>query len=73
MLRVETTLKIEGMHCASCAMLIDEELEELDGVSEAHTSYAKQETKVVFDDAQVELPTLLETIEELGYGAAERD
>jgi len=51
---------------------IDEELEELPGVEESHTSYAKQVTKVVFDDAEIELPTLLETIEELGYRASER-
>ena len=69
---METTLKIEGMHCASCALLIDEELEELPGVEESRTSYAKQETKVVFDASAVELPALLETIEELGYRAAER-
>ena len=70
---METTLKIEGMHCASCALLIDEELEELPGVEESHTSYAKQVTKVVFDDAEVKLPTLLGTIEELGYRASERE
>jgi copper chaperone CopZ len=69
---METTLKIDGMHCASCALLIDEELEELPGVEEAHTSYAKQETKVVFEEASVRLPTLLQAIEELGYRASER-
>jgi copper chaperone CopZ len=68
---METKLKIEGMHCASCAMLIDEELEELAGVEESHTSYAKQETTVVFDEGTVELPALVETIEELGYRASE--
>ena len=41
-------LKISGMRCASCAMTIDEELEELDGVTEAKTSYRKQVTKVTF-------------------------
>jgi copper chaperone CopZ len=70
---METRLRIEGMHCASCALLIDEELEELPGVEESHTSYAKQETTVVFDTDRVELPTLLEAIEELGYRASQRD
>ena len=70
---MEAKLKVEGMHCASCPLLIDEELEELPGVSEAKTSLAKQETHVVFDESQVELPELLETIEELGYRAAPSD
>ncbi len=29
----ELRLNVDGMHCASCAMLIEEELEELDGVA----------------------------------------
>lgn len=35
-------LLIRGMHCSSCAMTIDEELEELEGVAEARTSFRKQ-------------------------------
>ena len=37
-------LKIKGMHCTSCAMNIDGELEDTKGVKEANTSYAKQKT-----------------------------
>jgi copper chaperone CopZ len=67
---VQTTLRIDGMHCASCALLIDEELEELAGVAEAKTSYARERTEVVFDETQVALPALLEAIVALGYRAA---
>ena len=35
-------LQIQGMHCSSCAMNIDFDLEDLDGVKSAKTSYAKQ-------------------------------
>jgi copper chaperone CopZ len=66
---MQATLEIDGMHCASCALLIDEELEELAGVAEAKTSYARQRTAVVFDATQVGLPALLETIAALGYAA----
>jgi copper chaperone len=65
----QATLHIDGMHCASCALLIDEELEDLPGVSQAKTSYAKQRTDVSFDDAQVGLPALVEAIGGLGYSA----
>lgn len=63
-------LKITGMHCASCAMTIDEELEELDGVKESKTSYRKQLTKVVFDDERIDVDAIASAIQKLGYEAA---
>ncbi len=33
--------KIQGMHCTSCAMNIDGELEDTEGIKEAKTNYAK--------------------------------
>lgn len=62
-------LKVQGMHCASCAMLIDEELEELDGVRQATTSYVKQKTEVEFDDARVGIGSIIAKVAELGYSA----
>lgn len=37
------------MHCTSCAMNIDGELEDSEGVKESKTNYAKQVTEVTFD------------------------
>ncbi len=61
-------LKIEGMHCTSCAMNIDGELEDL-GVKEAKTNYAKSETEVTFDESKVSEENILISIEKLGYRA----
>jgi len=66
---VKQQLKVQGMHCASCAMLIDEELEELDGVQQASTSYGKQRTEVEFDDSRVEIGLIIAKVAELGYTA----
>lgn len=63
----ELRLKVDGMHCASCAMLIEEELEELDGVSEAKASYPRQQATVIFDEARIGVPAILKTIGDLGY------
>ncbi len=60
-------LAINGMHCGSCAMNIDEELEELDGVDEAKTSYRKQATEVVFDETRTNLAVIQDAIRRLGY------
>ncbi len=62
-------LKIDGMNCTACALNIDFDLEDLEGVKEVKTSYAKQETEVEFDEEQVKLKQILEQIEKTGYKA----
>ena len=66
---IKQTLRIKGMHCTSCGMSIDMDLEELPGVKEAKTSFARSTTEVVFDPARVNLDTIIGTIRESGYEA----
>lgn len=61
--------KIIGMHCTSCAMTIDMDLEELGGVKGARTSYASGETEVEFDPDRVTDNSILESIKKSGYSA----
>lgn len=65
----KTKLKIEGMHCSSCAMSIDFDLEDSEGVESAKTSYAKQELEVVFDEGEIEIGEIIKIIQKTGYGA----
>jgi copper chaperone CopZ len=62
-------LKIDGMHCSSCAMNIDFDLEDLEGVKEAKTNYAKQESEVEFDEGKVSIEKIINQIEKTGYKA----
>lgn len=68
----KVSFKIDGMHCGSCAMNIDDGLEELEGVTKSKTSYRKQETEVSFDEARVGVETIIETVGSLGYEAVAR-
>lgn len=61
--------KILDMHCSSCALTIDMDLEDLDGVKKAQTSYAKAETEIEFDPKKVSEEKILQTIEKSGYNA----
>ncbi len=61
------TLQIVGMHCTSCAMNIDFELEDLNGVQSANTNYAKAITKVTFDPKKITVDMLSDTIRKLKY------
>ena len=55
------------MHCSSCALTIDMDLEDLDGVKSSKTSYAKSETEVEYDKEKVPDKFILETIKKSGY------
>ncbi len=50
-------------------MNIDFDLEDLDGVKKAQTSYAKAVTEVEFEDGKVNTNTIVETIKKTGYEA----
>lgn len=62
--------KISGMHCTSCTMNIDGELEDTEGVKSASTSYAKQQTEVEFEEDKITLERITEIIKSLGYEAS---
>lgn len=66
---VKKKFKIENMHCTSCALTIDIDLEDLDGVRESKTSFAKAETEVEFDLEKISEELILETIKKSGYTA----
>lgn len=66
---VKKKLKIDGMHCSSCAMNIDMDLEDVEGVKSVRTSYAKQECEVEFEEDKASVDTIIQTIQKTGYQA----
>ena len=60
-------LKISGMHCTSCAMDIDGELEDTEGVQCAKTNYAKSQTEVEFDPEKLTEKEIATIIKKAGY------
>ena len=67
---MKITLKLTGMHCTSCSVLIDTVLEEINGVKSAKTSYAEQKVAVEFDEAKVNLAHVIDAIKKEGYDAS---
>lgn len=66
---VKKKLKIDGMHCSSCVMNIEFDLEDLQGVKSAKASLVKQECEVEFDEELVDLALVIKTIQTTGYQA----
>lgn len=62
-------LKIVGMHCNSCSLSIDFDLEDLAGVTSSKTSYARQECEVEFDEEKIDTEKIILTIRNTGYQA----
>jgi Cu+-exporting ATPase len=68
---IKKKLKVEGMHCSSCAMNIDFEVEDLEGIKSVETSYAKQLCEVEFDDEKIGINQIIDQIKKIGYKAIE--
>ncbi|MBI2100845.1 MAG: copper-translocating P-type ATPase [Candidatus Vogelbacteria bacterium] len=60
-------LKVKGMHCASCAVLIDKLIGKQDGVAKINTSYGAEKVTLEFDEAKIPLAKIDELINQLGY------
>lgn len=60
---------IDGMHCTSCAMNIDMDLEDVEGIKTVRTSYAKQECEVEFEEDKASIEKIIQTIQKTGYQA----
>ena len=66
---IKKKYKLTGMHCTSCTLTIDMDLEDLDGIKSAKTSYAKSEVEVEYDPNKVSDELVLQTIKKSGYNA----
>ncbi|MDX8143197.1 Copper chaperone CopZ [Lentzea albidocapillata subsp. violacea] len=62
--------RVEGMHCGSCALLIDDALEDLPGVQSTQTAVKQGRSTVELDPGQSTPEDVIRAIEELGYQAS---
>ena len=63
------TYKISGMHCASCALVIEDKLKKLPGVVKAGVNYATQKAAVEYNGAQCDDSAVVKTVKDSGYEA----
>ena len=66
---IKKKFKITDMHCSSCVLTIDMNLEDLDGVKQCRTSYAKAEMEIEFDPEKVDEERMIEAVKNSGYTA----
>jgi len=61
------THKIKGMHCASCASIIEKTLGKIDGVHAVEVNYGTEAAKISYDETKINPSDLSKKIEPLGY------
>ena len=61
------TFKIKGMHCASCASIIERTLKKSGDVESVEVNYGTEKAKVAFDPEKITPHDLSKHIEPLGY------
>ncbi|PZS08857.1 MAG: heavy metal transporter [Acidimicrobiales bacterium] len=65
------TLLVDGMHCSSCGLLIDDALEDVAGVITAQTNVRTSTTTVVLDTDTGSVGAVAAAITALGYTVRE--
>lgn len=66
-------LKVKGMHCASCSILIDKLVSKQPGVTSVKTNYGSAKTAVEFDESKISLKTIDEFVNKIGYDIVRPD
>ena len=62
-------IAISGMHCSSCGLLVDETLEDLEGVVRSTTDVRRGRVLIEFEPAVVNIADITAAIEDLGYSS----
>ncbi|OGK54637.1 copper-translocating P-type ATPase [Candidatus Roizmanbacteria bacterium RIFCSPLOWO2_01_FULL_45_11] len=60
-------LSISGMHCTSCANIIEKGLTRISGVSEAHVNFAAEKATVTYNEREVSPEQLVTAVKKTGY------
>lgn len=66
---VTMAFAVSGMHCASCGLLIDDAVEELEGVQRCQTDSRRGRTVVVADPTATTADDIVAAIAAAGYRA----
>lgn len=68
---VDKILKVKGMHCASCAAIIENALKKEGGIKSANVNFASEKLYLKFDSVKINIAGIKKILEKLGYNVTE--
>ncbi|MEN9328391.1 MAG: hypothetical protein RI947_1199, partial [Candidatus Parcubacteria bacterium] len=63
-------LALYGMHCSSCAAIIEKSLKKVPGVKEAHVNFAAEKAAILYNDSNTTTQDLVNAVQKAGYRAS---
>ncbi|MEM4721469.1 MAG: heavy metal translocating P-type ATPase [Candidatus Methanomethylicaceae archaeon] len=66
-MRKKAVIGIEGMHCATCASLIEKSIKRIDGVNSVEVSFGSNSAFVEYEDEKANLKSIAKAVEDAGY------
>ena len=63
----DMTIRIQGMHCASCTMNVENFLIRLDGIFDVKADLTSQSARIRYDSSKVDMNEIEKVIESLGF------
>ena len=67
--KIKKTFSVKGMHCASCVLIIEKSLKNIEGVSEANVNLVTEKATVVYDSEKTTDKDLVSAVANAGYKA----
>ena len=64
-----TTFKLRGMSCASCAKTIETAIRSVPGVTQSNVNFAAEQASVTYNASQTNIATIQEAVDAAGYFA----
>lgn len=64
---IKERILIEGMHCASCALLIEGNLKKIDGISSCNVNFLEKSAFIEYNPEVISLDKIIKKIESYGY------
>lgn len=68
---ISKIFKIKGMHCASCAGIIEKTLKKTEGINSVEVNYGTETAKIFLEENKINTENLSKKIEPLGYSLVE--
>lgn len=70
---IKKTFNVQGMHCASCSIIIIKELEKLTGIKKVDVNFATEKANLELENEEVSVEQMNDRLEKLGYSLYVKD